>query len=126
MVGLFDFEQDGRYPLRRIPMITRFNLDACGIKISLAAWITLTRSEREQLLVIPCTSESEKIAYCAQLTAMLVSHADSLDAVVEFFETKTAPAWKNELELPPSMIKLSRPGHKNTNLLPAMQEFGLA
>ena len=56
MQGLFEFEQDGRYPLRRIPMIMRFNLDTCGIKISLTAWITLSRDEREELVALPCTS----------------------------------------------------------------------
>ncbi len=153
MHGLFDFEQDGRYALRRIPMIMRFNLDACGIKISLTAWITLSRDEREELLVMPCASESEKDIYRIRLAAMLAPHADNPDAVIEFVDIEAAPAWENRGVLPQNMhdslqelglplpdlvqwaalsdlqrfalIKLTRSGHKNANLLPAMKEFGL-
>lgn len=153
MQGLFEFEQDGRYPLRRIPMIMRINLDACGIKISLTAWITLSRNEREELLALPCASESERDFYRTRIAAMLTQHADNPDAAIEFVEIEAAPVWKNsavlpqnmseslqELELPLldlaqwaalndlqrfALIKLTRSGHKNANLLPAMKEFGL-
>lgn len=154
MMGLFDFEQDGRYPLRRIPMVMRFNLDACGIKISLTAWITLSRDEREQLIVMPCASGTEKKAYRACLANMLAPHADNPDAAIESVQIDAAPAWQDcasipqsvlatliELALPAlklaqwaalsdlqrfALIKLTRSGHKNANLLPALQEFGLA
>lgn len=153
MQGLFEFEQDGRYPLRRIPMIMRFNLDACGIRISLTAWITLSRDEREELVVMPCESKSDKERYRKRLTAMLAQHADNPDAAIESVEIEAAPAWKNSATLPQNMIeslqelglplpdlaqwaalndlqrfaliKLTRSGHKNANLLPAMKEFGL-
>lgn len=153
MQGLFEFEQDGRYPLRRIPMIMRSNLDACGIKISLTAWITLSRDEREELVAMPCGSESQKNLYRKRLAAMLAQHADNPDAVIEYVAIEVAPAWKNSATLPQNMseslqelglplpdvrqwaalndlqrfamIKLTRSGHKNANLLPAMKEFGL-
>ncbi len=154
MMRLFDFEQDGRYPLRRIPMIMRFNLDACGIKISLTAWITLSRDEREQLINMPCTSEAESNVYRERIIAMLAPHADNPDAAIEFVETEMSQAWKDrhaipqtvlatlmELALPAptlaqwsalsdlqrfALIKLTRSGHKNASLLPALKEFGLA
>lgn len=154
MLGLFDFELDERYPLRRIPMIMRFNLDACGIRISLTAWIMLSREEREQLVAMPCSSTAEQYAYRERLTAMLAVHADNPDAVVEPVAIEAAPAWKNGAVIPPAMmdaltelalplptieqwssldelqrfalIKLTRSGHKNANLLPALIEFGLA
>lgn len=154
MMGLFDFEQDGRYPLRRIPMTMRFNLDACGIRISLTAWITLSRDEREQLVAMPCASEAEKNTYRECLVAMLAPHAGNPDAAIELVELETSPAWKDcdvipqavlatlmELALPApnlaqwsalsdlqrfALIKLTRSGHKNANLLPALKEFGLA
>lgn len=153
MHGLFEFEQDGRYPLRRIPMIMRFNLDACGIRISLTAWITLSRDEREELVVMPCESESDKELYRTRIAAMLAQHADNPDAAIELVEIEAAPAWKNSATLPQNMIeslqelglplpdvvqwtglndlqrfaliKLTRSGHKNANLLPAMKEFRL-
>jgi len=154
MQGLFEFEQDGRYPLRRIPMIMRFNLDACGIRISLTAWITLSRDERESLVALPCVSDEEKRAYRERLIALLAPHADNPDAVIEDVEIDPAPAWANasvipqaaiegltELALPVptleqwstlsdlqrfALLKLTRSGHKNTNLLPALKEFALA
>lgn len=153
MLGLFEFEQDGRYPLRRIPMVMRFNLDACGIKISLTAWITLSREQREELVCMPCESDYEKNLYRARLAAMLAQHADNPDASIELVEVEQAPAWQNRNGLPQDMIdslqelglplptfaywsglsdlqrfaliKLTRSGHKNANLLPAMKEFGL-
>jgi len=153
MQGLFEFEQHDRYPLRRIPMIMRFNLDACGVKIALTAWITLSHDEREELLVMPCASETEKDLYRTRLAAMLAQHADNPGAVIEFVEIEAAPAWMDSATLPQNMnesleelglplpnltlwaalndlqrfalIKLTRSGHKNANLLPAMKEFGL-
>lgn len=154
MMALFDFEQDGRYPLRRIPMIMRFNLDACGIRISLTGWITLSRAEREILVTLPCTSEAERQAFRERLAAMLAPHAGNPDTVIEQVAIDSSPAWKetqvipqtvldtlSELSLPGmtlsqwaalndlqrfALIKLTRSGHKNANLLPALKEFGLS
>lgn len=152
MRGLFEFEQDGRYPLRRIPMIMRSNLDVCGIKISLAAWITLNRTERECLVAMPCASEAERNIYRETLIRMLQPHADNPDAALEFVDVQVMDDTEPQV-LPAAMIaslmalglpvptlmqwsqlndlqrfallKLTRSGHKNTNLLPAMKEFGL-
>lgn len=135
-------------------MIMRFKLDACGIKISLAAWITLNRDDRELLIALPCASEAEQQAYRERLVSMLLPHADNPDAAIEYVEIEKFPAWKNgeaipqsvvdtlaELALPVlrvpqwaalndlqrfALIKLTRSGHKNANLLPALKEFGLA
>lgn len=154
MMALFDFEQDGRYPLRRIPMIMRFNLDACGIRISLTGWITLSRAEREELVTLPCISDGERITFRARLQEMFAPHADNPDAIVERVDIDASPAWKKtdvipqtvletlqELSLPKmelsqwvamndlqrfALIKLTRAGHKNANLQPALKEFGLA
>lgn len=153
-MALFNFEQDGRYPLRRIPMIMRFNLDACGIRISLAGWITLSRAEREELVALPCASDTERKIFRTRLAEMLAPHADNPDTVIEHVDIDASPAWKNthavpqavidtlnELSLPNvtlaqwtalndlqrfALIKLTRSGHKNANLLPALKEFGLA
>lgn len=154
MMALFDFEQDGRYPLRRIPMIMRFNLDACGIRISLTGWITLSRAEREELVALPCTSDAERDIFRTRMAEMFAPHADNPDATVERVDVDSKPAWKNrqavpqavlatlnELSLPEvslsqwsalsdlqrfALIKLTRTGHKNANLQPALKEFGLA
>ncbi|RQO38600.1 hypothetical protein DBR37_01505 [Herminiimonas sp. KBW02] len=153
MQGLFEFEQDGRYPLRRIPMVMRFNLDTCGIRISLTAWITLSRDEREELVALPCVSDAEQQVYRERLAALLAPHADNPDATIEIVEIDPSPAWADlravpdvvaqglaELALPApthaqwiglnnlqrfALTKLTRSGHKNANLLPALKEFGL-
>lgn len=154
MQGLFNFEQDGRYPLRRIPMIIRFNLDACGVRIPLIAWTLLSREQRESLVALPCKTEEEQSAYRQKIIAMLQPHADNSDAKIEFVSVDAMPVWRDtalvpqqiaeqltDLSLPvpePSqwkalsdlqrfaLIKLTRGGHKNDNLLPALKEFELA
>lgn len=154
MEGLFDFEQDGRYPLRRIPMQVRFKLDACGLRISLTAWALLSREEREQLLALGAVSEAEQQTFRAALATMLKAYADNPDAVIEQTSIDAAPVWQQTAVLPSEMlehlgesnlpiptldqwrhlsdlqrfalIKLTRRGHRNTNLLPALREFGIA
>lgn len=154
MEGLFDFEQDGRYPLRRIPMRVRFNLDTCGLRVSLAAWALLNREQREQLLALPAGSAAEQQKFRELLAAMLKPYADKPEAAIEQTLIDTAPAWQqttvapsemlahlseSDLSIPTldqwqnlsdlqrfALIKLTRRGHRNTNLLPALLEFGIA
>jgi hypothetical protein len=154
MQGLFNFEQDGRYPLRRIPMIIRFNLDACGVRLPLIAWTLLSREQRELLVALPCKTEEEQSAYCQRIIEMLQPHADNPDAKIEFVSVEASHDWRDtalvpqqiaeqltDLSLPIldssqwkalsdlqrfALLKLTRGGHKNDNLLPALKEFGLA
>jgi hypothetical protein len=153
MRDLFNFEQDGRYPLRRIPMIMRFKLDACGVKLPLIAWAQLSREQRERLVDLPCRSDEEKHRYRELIAQMLEAHADNPDAAIEFVPVEASPPWRDtsavpqqvidqltELHLPVptlaqwhalsdlqrfTVLKLTRAGHKNANLLPALREFGL-
>jgi hypothetical protein len=154
MQGLFDFEQDGRYALRRIPMAIRFKLDACGVKLPLSGWVLLSREQREQLLVAPCTTEQEQQTYRQQIVAMLEEHAGNPETTPEFVDVEQTPIWRDVSVVPAqlveqlselsvsvptveqwqslselqrfSLVKLTRVGHKNINLLPALKEFGLA
>jgi len=154
MRDLFNFEQDGRYPLRRIPMIMRFKLDACGIKLPLIAWAQMSREQREHLVDLPCATDEEKQRYRELIAQTMEAHADNRDAAIEFVPVESAPLWRDlsavpqqvldqmkELALPQAtleqwrglndlqrfaLLKLTRPGHKNVNLLPALREFGLA
>jgi len=88
MQGLFNYELDGRYPLRRIPMIMRFNLDACGIKLPFEAWVLLTREQRESLVAMPCTTDTEKQMYRTQIQNMMAEHADKPDAAIELVDVE--------------------------------------
>jgi|SRR5690606_17837244 len=151
--ALFGFEQDGRYALRRIPMIVRFKLDTIGLRFDFAAWAVLTREERQELVDLPCRSESEKQHYRERLHAMLAPHADKAETRLQEEAVDPAPAWAQPvvpqqvhealrtLNLDAvsdaqwqglqalqrfALIKLTRPGHKNANLPAALREFGLA
>lgn len=153
MMTLFDFEQNGGYPLRRIPMIMRMKLDICGLRISLAAWQALRRDEREALVAMPFASDEEREAFRARLIAMLAPYGDDPEKAVEQVDIDPSPAWQQEKAVPQDVIdtlnalslpaitqaqwaslsvlqrfalsKLTRPGHKNAKLLPALREFGL-
>lgn len=153
MVTLFNFEQSGGYPLRRIPMIIRFRLDLCGLRISLAAWQALSREEREELVAMAAASEDERTAWCARLAAMLLPYADDPERRLEHTDIDPSPLWKQTEVVPQdvnatlnelshraitqtqwamlsdlqrfALTKLTRRGHKNANLQPALQEFGL-
>jgi hypothetical protein len=154
MRDLFLFEQDGRYPLRRIPMAMRFKLDACGIRLSLIAWALLSREQRECLVDLPCASEADRQQCREKIVQMMAPHADNPDAAIESVPVEAQPIWADlsavpqqigeqlqELALPAftvdqwraltelqrfALTKLTRSGHKNANLLPALREFGLA
>lgn len=151
MEGLFNFEQDGRYALRRIPMCVRYRLDECGLKISLAAWILLSRDEREKLLTISIDAALVRQTFRDTLLEMLKPHADNPDATIEEAAVNPKPAclqtvptvmvahltelalpvpalnqWQNLSNLQRfTLIKLTRPSHRNSNLRLALQEFGL-
>ena len=150
--ALFQFEQDGRYALRRIPMIVRFNLDNIGIRFDFPGWAALSKDERQELVDMPCVSDLEKALYRQRLMQMLAPHLDRPDLDLQSIAVDTNPLWAHEtvpsivvdtlaeLDLPIptehqwqdlstlqrfALIKLTRPGHKNANLKPAMEEFGL-
>jgi hypothetical protein len=149
-VQLFDFERDFADSLEFIPMVVRFKLDRCGIKLSLPQWSRLTHQERAQLVTQPCDAPDEVRVYRNALVDMIV--VDARDTISEI-QIDAAPAWQNAAEVPESLaryarsvamdppsslqwaaltplqrftlLKLSREGHENRNFLPAMREFGL-
>lgn len=150
--ALFQFEQDGRYALRRIPMIVRFNLDAIGIRFDFPAWTVLSRDERQELVDMPCESDEQKAHYRQRLLAMLAPHGDQPDLGLESIFVDPEPLWRSstvppdvvdtlselDLTIPTDvhwqglndlqrfvLIKLTRRGHKNANLAAALEEFGL-
>jgi hypothetical protein len=149
MKQLFQFEQDKYYALRRIPMVIRMKLDLCGIKLSIRDWSKFSRPDREQLVDMACDSADQIAAFRARLTGLIEAiGGDSVSVEVD-----PDPAWRHPERVPPgvqqeiaalglpapsqaqwaalsplqrfAMIKLTRAGHENKNLLPALKEFGL-
>jgi hypothetical protein len=147
---IFDFELDFAGTLRCIPMIVRFKLDLACIKLSLRQWSRIPREEREILVRLPCQTPAQVTAYHDYLIELIALRAG--EEAVEL-PPIADPDWADVRRIPPrltdfalaqglvppslaawasmtalqrfTLFKLSRPGHDNDNLVPAMQEFGL-
>jgi hypothetical protein len=69
-----DFVEDN---VRCIPMIVRFKLDACGIKLKLKEWSKMEKHERENLAQLSCFTKSEIIEYKNYLVDLIRSHTEN-------------------------------------------------
>lgn len=151
-IEFFQFEQDFRDDdLRCIPMIVRFKLDACGIKLSLKEWNKMSVEDREELALLPINTEEEKAHYSKYLTHLIREYTGEGPTFLS--PEKVLSAWfkpdvlPNEVQLKLAeqgmtvtlsqwkelsvlqryvLIKLSQPGHENRNFPKAMREYGLA
>ena len=147
----FRFEEDFVEPnIRCIPMIVRFKLDACGVKLSLAEWSRMTPDERQYFAQAGCSNPKEATQYRDELRQLILGRTGKFPAELALEET---PAWSMTHEIPGSvkeklaegpwslsiqqwnqlndlqqfvLVKLSRPGHENRNFPRALEEFGLA
>ncbi len=161
LVNKYDVEQEGqpRYfrfeadfvedNVRCIPMIVRFKLDACGVKLKLAQWSKFSPQERRQLSEQPCSTAAAIDAYRVYLQQLIAARTGHEATLLEVEQT---PAWANEDAILPelqeqaqqagteigleqwrnlyilqrfALLKLCRPGHENRNFPLAMKEFGL-
>jgi hypothetical protein len=147
---IFEFERDFAGTLHCIPMIVRFKLDLCGVKLSLRQWSRFERQEREQLILRPCHAAREIPSYRAYLVMLISVRAGEqavdlpIDANPEWeacanvpgsVKAKAAslglpaPAQPSWAALTPlqrfTLLKLTREGHDNENFEPALREFGL-
>lgn len=145
----FDFEADFVESLRCIPMQVRYKLDTCGIKLKLSDWHQMSQAEREALVELPCTSETEIQSYRQHLEQLIFT----LTGVpAKQLPIAPQPEWIDSTNLPASvqekaqevglaitnqqwealtpvqrfaLIKLSRSGHENKNFPKAVREFHL-
>lgn len=149
MTNFFEFEADFVDSLRCIPMQVRYNLDTCGIKLKLSDWNHMTQAEREALVALPCTTETEIQAYQEYLQQLILARTNT---PVSTLPIEPYPAWLDANNLPThlqekaqeigiiitlsqwanltplqrfALIKLSRPGHENKNFPRAIAEFNL-
>lgn len=151
-VEYFHFEQDFMEDnIRCIPMIVRFKLDACGIKLKLKEWSKMTVEEREQLALLPIESYTELDVYKTYVQELIYDHTGdnatllpsnsthnywlSVDTLPDVLKEKLEESkmdisiaqWENLSVLQRfALLKLTRPGHENKNFPKAMKEFGLA
>lgn len=148
MTDFFQFEADFVDSLRCIPMQVRCKLDTCGIKLKLPDWNQMTTVERQALVELPCTTETEIQSYREHIEQLIIQrtgvpatklpiepHPAWLDATVpasvqekaqEIGVTLTQQNWAALTPLQRfALIKLSQPGHENKNFPRAIAEFHL-
>jgi hypothetical protein len=148
LTSSFRFEQDFvEEGMRCIPMMVRFNLDNCGVKLKLSEWSRLSEDERTHLAEVPCSSGGEIATYRAWLRTTVLDRCGSFPADLPF---ESEPLWAEVDEVPAmvqeklnelnqsmtisewaglsdlqrfALVKLSRPGHENRNFPLALIEF---
>jgi hypothetical protein len=149
MANFFKFETDFVDSLRCIPMIVRFKLDTCGVKLKLNHWHNFNQIERGSLVHKPCLTPQEIEEYKQYIQSLVYlktgEYAKELDI-------NSYPEWLNLKEIPINLqekakefdfqftlsqwqsltdlqrfvlIKLSRSSHENKNFLPALKEFNI-
>ncbi len=150
MAQYFTFEKDFvEENIRCIPMIARFKLDACGIKLKLKEWSGMTEEERTNIAEYNCSTEEELRSYRKYVKTVILFRTSH---EAQDMEVEKEPAWANENSIPESvqqkltslnahleqykwkqlndlqrfvLVKLSRPSHENRNFPIAMKEFNL-
>jgi hypothetical protein len=141
-----DFVEDN---VRCIPMIVRFKLDACGVKLKLKEWSKMNSAERETLASLACESLEEIADYKKYLVNLVREITGETATEIPVMAN---PPWASTNEIPYpvqeklkefncvlslqqwfglselqrfALIKLSYPGHENRNFPKAMKEFSL-
>ena len=145
----FEFEAEFVRSLRCVPMVVRFKLDPCGLKLSLRAWNLFDDSVRGRLVVLPTTSPADTARYRDFVVAAL----DAVDQPVVKVDVEPLPAWMNRSAVPQpvarkarsldlgdpepalwsnlnplqrfALTKLTRGSNEHSKFLPALREFGL-
>lgn len=146
----FRFEEDFvEAGVRCIPMIVRFKLDACGVKLKLSEWSRMTHEQRRYLAYAGCAAPQEVIRYREDLYRMIGMQSGESPTLIP---VPSNPAWSRRDEIPYTiqeklqesassilleqwqeltdlqrfaLLKLSYPGHENKNFPRALAEFGL-
>ncbi len=147
---LFKFEEEFMEDnIRCIPMVVRFKLDLCGIKLKLSEWSKFTLNERNELTRKQTNKPTEVDSYQNLIQKLVLIHTGNkatdlaidstpawaitetihssfLDKLNEFGWKVSIDQWKALTDLQRfALLKLSRPSHENKNFSKAMKEFGL-
>jgi hypothetical protein len=143
----FRFESDFVSTMKCIPMIVRYKLDSCGVKLKLHEWVKFTLEDKETLAFLPCFTEQEIEQYgtyvCSLVQKYFGINASLLSQVEDSWnELHEVPAevrqkaceyhcaeislkkWINMHTLQRfALVKLSRSGHEGKNFPLAVKEF---
>ncbi|HEV8287144.1 MAG TPA: nitrate reductase associated protein [Chitinophagaceae bacterium] len=149
-IKYFKFEEDFvEQNVRCIPMIVRFKLDVCGVKLKLAEWSKFKVEERKQFADQSCITNEEIQAYKKYVQHLIVMRTghEPTDLAIdknpawadgdhiqqplqnkakEFGWEISIEQWKALSNLQRfALLKLCKPGHENKNFPRAMKEFEL-
>ncbi|GGB94539.1 nitrate reductase associated protein [Dyadobacter sediminis] len=143
----FRFESDFVSTLKCIPMIVRYKLDSCGVKLKLHEWVKFTLADKETLAFLPCYSEQEIEQYGVfvsglvqqyfGISASLLTHVDDswnelhqvpAEVQQKAFEYHCGEILlKHWIAMPTlqrfALVKLCRSGHEGKNFPVAVKEF---
>ncbi|WJF90709.1 nitrate reductase associated protein [Paraburkholderia bonniea] len=105
---LFNFEIASSQNLTFIPLAVRFNLDRCGLRISLEQWQQLPYAARQQLACYPVEDRPRPVAaqtpeFACTLGALLNTFGNG--GAPEPFAPELAPAWRDTAAIPPEVIQ---------------------
>jgi hypothetical protein len=90
-------------------MIVRLKLDTIGIKLPLKAWSRFSKSERNQLALDPCETETENLEYKDLVLELAKNH--SIEDLGNL-RTLGNPGWDNPDCIPESLLKKFRSSDK--------------
>ncbi|MDR6808676.1 hypothetical protein J2Y45_005888 [Dyadobacter sp. BE34] len=145
----FAFESDFVDSLRCIPMIVRYKLDTCRVKLQLSDWAKFNYDEKDLLAEMPCHTDLEIDIYADYVNELVWKYTKTVPTLLNNLD----PAWVSahvptevhekaqEWNCPVisasqwmqldvlerfALVKLSRSGHEGRNFPRALAEFGLA
>ncbi|WP_353259752.1 nitrate reductase associated protein, partial [Prochlorothrix hollandica] len=75
MTPFFQFETDFVESLRCIPLVVRYKLDRCGVKLKLQHWHQLSHGERQQLVDQEVETPGAIAAYRALIHRQVLQYA---------------------------------------------------
>jgi xanthine dehydrogenase accessory factor len=125
---LFRFEADFERALECVPMLARFKLDACGIKVPLSDWRKLPIIVRRRLLEMPGAEGNQITIYRSYLTEMIERHTRG---PVRSLPIGPAPAWSEINAVAPNVVQkaeglgVNAPSIEQWRRLTPLQRFAL-
>ena len=145
-MDIYEFEKrQNTSGILAIPMAMRFKLDAVGVKISLQDWLKLQENEKLSLIFHPFKTLDDHAKFLSELYIVLerngitkscnekVNLIEALEGALPINIIEMANEYKIEINEDNwkgfdilqkyTLVKLSRPGHKNKNFEAAIKEF---
>ena len=143
----FEFENDFVSALKCVPMIVRYKLDSCRIKLKLHEWAKFNVKDKESLAWLSCYTHNEIENYRLFVSRLVTQYfgyeASTLSQINDSWNNlneiplevqQKAVEWqcpsitiKNWIEMDTlqrfALVKLSRSGHEGRNFPVALREF---